>query len=516
MTVIKRSSTDFQRPSKIDLLPRADSLETDSRGCVVCPTPTPQGPTCKKGEEQLLRTQTCDQCPEYYCSPIDGGGGSGAPIGPIVGGTVGGVVALLVAGLLYYFLVWKKKHPHEDDEDLPLSDLENDQDDKDTLSNESILNESTGSPNPNGGNGSNGGSRNGSGSVDNLRNSTGGLDKPPTRRVKGNANLNRRLSSYESFTRPQTRYKGANNRSNKRQSRRVGQRQLKSQNLVQSPYLDPNSNNRNSMATTISTTNASNILPIAYIPGVTVRPTKNNTKSIYSYETDSVFSDLNTIENASIIGDIMKANNYNGQESQHKLQQLQQLQEQEQYEGGDPNQDNTMTAIRGQPRLVNVDRIEEEDEDEEDLSDLESNTYSVKNNISGDLMKNNKTITTTTYLNDSTLSNITGDIQEENETDDSDVDSDIGEIQRATSVRRTEANQVRQINSQSEILIDTEDHRDQKEIPIDLIDLGKPVQKGDDHSINGSSNGSFVLDVEIDNQRPDSQASGERSPFEDP
>lgn len=514
MTVIGKAS----RTLRQDVSPRAEELEypTDSKGCVICPTPTPSGPKCKDGEEQLMRTQTCEKCPEYYCSPVDGSGGSQAPIGPIVGGTVGGVVALIVAGLLYYFLVWKKKHPSlDDDEDFPLSDLENDQDDKGSSSNESNVNVSMASPTPNGSGTISG--TGGSGSADTLRNSSGAtLDKPSSRRTKMNNNPNRRLSSYESFTRPQTRYK---NRLNPRQVRKTGQRQIKSQNLVQSPYMDPNSNHRNSMATTISTTNASNILPIAYIPGVTVRPTKNNTKSIYSYETESIFSDLNTIENASIIGDIMKANNYNGQESQQQRQQQQQPlhQLQEEQEPGENNGagDNTMTAIRGQPRLVNVDRIEEEeedDDDDDDLSDLESNTYSVKRNISGELSKSGGEITTTTnHLNDSTLSNITDDIQEEDEDmdSDSDVDSDIGEIQRATSVRKT-TEQVKQIRSEPEVIID---RKTPQEIPIDLIDLGKPPKHEEGHA---SNHGSFILDVEIDNKRPNSQTSGEKSPFEDP
>ncbi|CAH6723828.1 hypothetical protein CLIB1444_21S00276 [[Candida] jaroonii] len=450
----------------------SSSYATDSNGCVICPSTTPEGPTCGKGYDKLLRSPTCNQCAAYYCEKRSDDGGSSTPVGGIVGGIVGGVAALLAAGLLYYFLVWKKKHPSldEEEEDIIMSDLENGED-KGSFSNESNLDTTN---------------ETGNGSQGNLSKES---ERPVQRRNNSNSNLsNRRLSSYESFTRPQ---KVGRKQAQIPRHKQVGKRQLKSRNLINnaninygngqinSPYIDPNSSNRNSIATTISTTNASNILPIAYIPGVTVRPTKNNTKSIYSYETDSIFSDLNTIENASIIGDIMRAN-YQDQERSDN----------------DDGEKNTMTAIKAQPRLVNVERIEEEEEEDDyvsgndnEITEMnETNEYSL---ISED--KKSSVITTTNHLNNSTLSEITrsGDI----DSDDSDVDSDIGEIQRATSIRRNEQ-QVKQIS---------------KEIPLDLIDLGKP---GKDNESIMESNGSFVLDVEIDKR--ESQNSGERSPFEDP
>lgn len=477
------TSTKKDGPTKVDLFERDDAAtSTGSNGCVVCPSTTPAGPTCGAGEERLLRAQTCSQCPEYYCDTIDDNDSDsdGAPVGAIVGGVIGGLAFIAIAGLLYYFLIWKKKHPSlDDDEDIIMSEMEIDHDDKGSISNDSKTENSDKRV-------SSGGSTTAAGAA---------LERPGNRRTHSN----RRLSSYESFTRPQAKFKSKRVGPN---GRPVGQRQLKSRNLINSgnlnsPYMDPNTSNRNSIATTISTTNASNILPIAYIPGVTVRPTKNNTKSIYSYETDSIFSDLNTIENASIIGDIMRAN-YNNQEPENN-----------------ENNDNTMTAIKAQPRLVNVDRIEEEDEDEEDEEEDFELDQEVDSEEDGEFLDDTTEIatansksasktsitTTTHHINESTLSNITDSILEEDDSD-SDVDSDIGEIQRATSITRNRT-QVRQI-----------DGPPKNEIHLDLIDLGKPSKVDDRQSLN---DGSFVLDVEIDNnERPQSQTSGERSPFEDP
>lgn len=399
---MEQFTTIYLEPTRV--LKRAElsaTFSTDANGCVVCPSLTPKGPLCGKGQEQLLRTQTCHQCPEYYCSKVSGSGGT-KNIGGIVGGVVGGVVVLFIAGLIYYFMFWRKKHPslgQDEEEDIIMSDLEMEGEDKASFSNDSNVN------NDDENNGNN---------VLNVTKEGATQLRPPNRRA--NSNPNRRLSSYESFTRPQIK---VNNRSGR--GRRVGQRQVRNMKTGETqantqflPYNNPSY--RNSVATTISTTNASNILPVAYIPGVTVRPTKNNTKSIYSYETDSIFSDLNTIENASIIGDIMKANYSDNNTA-----------------GNNNTGSNTMTAIKAQPRLVNIDRIDEEDEDDSELTDSESHRY----NVSHD----NSLKSSNTNINSTTLSNLTSTIEEES---DSDVDSDIGEIQRATSITRN-TNQVREV-----------------------------------------------------------------------
>lgn len=334
----------------------------------------------------------------------------------------------------------------------------------------------------------------------------------------------RRLSSYESFTRPKARYlngrrPGAGGRkigntsyypSHKTASanaRARGNPQRRAQgganagNMVQHNRFNVNSNlnssNRNSVATTISTTNASNILPIAYIPGVTVRPTRNNTRLVYSYESESIFSDLNTIENASIIGDVMRANNHNGVDNPAQ----------------EPPTGLTMTAIKAQPRLVNVDRIEEEDEDltddEDDDDDLESHKkLSFKNNnlyANSDTLINGSSAgyTNTNTYNNTNTNTISTTLAEEDEddSDDSDVDSDIGEINRATSINRSN----RKSFQEREILIDNDNY----DIPLNII---TQPQQTDTGGLRDSVNGSFILDVEFDSPQSD----GTRSPFDDP
>ena len=88
----------------------------------------------------------------------------------------------------------------------------------------------------------------------------------------------KRLSSYESFTRPKA---SGNNKAKQQQlqARRARQQRIirqANQQTQQQPqqqlpfnqYLQPS--NRNSVATSFS--NASNILPIAYIPGLLCDP----------------------------------------------------------------------------------------------------------------------------------------------------------------------------------------------------------------------------------------------------
>ncbi|KAF7999979.1 hypothetical protein HF325_005828 [Metschnikowia pulcherrima] len=146
------------------------------------------------------------------------------------------------------------------------------------------------------------------------------------------------------------------------------------QELQRVPYTS-DLQKRHSVATSVSTDNASNILPIAYIPGVTIRPTKNNTRLIFSYDTESVFSDFTGLDAALI------------QERDHAK--------------------NTMTAVKVQPRLVNVARIDEIAEEDEEDEKMDNDTLYWNLGLH-------------TAANDS----------------DSDVDSDIGEIKRATSTRR--------------------------------------------------------------------------------
>ncbi|CAN3375369.1 hypothetical protein DIURU_002432 [Diutina rugosa] len=317
---------------------------------------------CPDGQTCTMTTLTCDSCPQIQCSTdeLTSLGSHKTPVGGIVGGVVGGVVFLAVIGVVGWLIYrYRKKHPvqfdddeKDDDSDYCISNIDSHNGDGIASSNEIVVNS----------------------------------EKSSSRMTRS-----KRISSYESFTKPT--YPGAK-RSQAAQARRERQKQIVRQANAQ---LNPAYNDvapstyRNSMATTDSTSNASNILPIAYIPGVTVRPTKNNTRSIYSSESESIFSDLNTIENASIIGDVVRANNT---ANPAMLTQT-----------GDA----TMTAIKAQPRLVNVEKIEEEEESEEE------------DYIPQDLADESAVV-----AHSSTVE----------EDSDSDIDSDIGEITRAASFRR--------------------------------------------------------------------------------
>lgn len=460
-----------------------DKRETDSDGCVKCPsTSSNKCPTCKTGEQCEQVYQTCRQCAQMKCRSISSGSSKSTPVGGIIGGAIGGfTVILLVAGVLYYKYVYRKKHPlsleEEDDDDILMSDIESETDRK---SNYTISNIDTYQGDPNA-----------APLPLNWRNSSM-QEKPASR---GSNSTNKRISSYESFTRPQVR----NNRKARRVVRGTGARKMRTQ---AGSYLETNSS-RNSVATSMSTTNASNILPIAYIPGVTVRPTKNNTRSIYSYETDSIFSDMNTIENASIIGDVMRTNQMHNQHNNANANadQGQGLADghQEGAHGGAFNKDSTMTAIKAQPKLVNVDRIEEEDED---ITDDEEDTYArddlvVYNPAASDTTTSVK-MDTTYARSDNELANITGTTADDS---DSDVDSDIGEITRATSVKRPHASRAPSYPQGREVLLDVaQDPFSTHEI----AHLGRPnAPETDTHSnASAGSAGSFVLDVEIDDSSP--------------
>lgn len=458
--------------------------------CVDCPSkPKNSCPKCESGKECTLVGQTCDTCAYYKCTPIDGESTKSTPVGGIIGGSIGGfVLILVVAGILYYKFVYRKKHPVllEEDDDILMSGIESESDRKSdyTISN---LDSYQGDPNmvPVGGVARNGNAQ----------------EKSGTR----SAAANKRISSYESFTRPKARYN--------RNARRTGGRGGARARTRVGAYLDTNSS-RHSVATTMSTTNASNILPIAYIPGVTVRPTKNNTRSIYSYETESVFSDLNTIENASIIGDVMRAN---------QLQDANVTQAADANTNGSTNKDSTMTAIKAQPKLINVDRIEEEDED--DITDEEDDTYGDTYDHSLVAYEAQQDATNTTSIKDSPTSitqaspedlsseeqhyiNVNAD---EDADSDSDVDSDIGEITRATSVKRP----AESIPQSREVLLDvtggpnsnTSTTVDTNPEAVELSQLGRPTGPSHQHldvtdSPTNTSAGSFILDVEFEDSGP--------------
>ncbi|RLV93991.1 hypothetical protein JA1_002056 [Spathaspora sp. JA1] len=457
--------------------PLSELLPRDDNGCVKCPTTIGDCPACPSGQQCQLKSATCSQCAKYYCEVIQTSTSGKTSIGGIVGGVIGAVILLGILGGLtyYYYFIYQKKKRLMLDEDIDLIDddmisqefseslkFEGDQ----PLQRGPSLNRGSVTSNKtpavlNGG-------------VTAL----GSLDAP----VRPRKQTSKRLSTYESFTKPTA----VKSKTRQQQQIEARQRRLRQQQIVQQAnsqlqkqqqqqdngiYIDLASSNRNSIATTISTTNASNILPIAYIPGVTVRPTKNNTQSIYSYETDSIFSDLNTIENASIIGDVIHANKNTNTPLTY---------EQQQRVAGNP----TMTAIKAQPRLVNVDMIEEKDEDvtddeQDSIQDEGPSHFNVSDNR---------------FI-----------IEEEDDRSegDSDVDSDIIEINRATSVKTEKGPVVMKSITDNGILIDlATDNGTTTSIPLHYLD--------DDGKDVGSTVGSFVLDVKFD------ESSVPRSPFDDP
>lgn len=369
-------------PTTPDLRPRevsASADPTDSDGNLICPTEAVTCPLCPEGQECYQQARTPTTCAKYVCVDKESDSLSSVSVGGIVGGVIGGLVALAAIALAYYFFVYRKRHPPLSD-DVAMSEM----DTGSQVTGDATLGEK--------------------------------LERPVARRV-GLANSvtkQHRLLAYDSFMRPQARY----NKRNGPGSARTVRTDL-------SPYGDSDMTKRNSMATTISTTNASNILPVAYIPGVTIRPTKNNTRSLYLYESELIFSDMNAIENASIVAD--------------------------------RNQKGTMTAIRAQPRLVNVARIEEEDENgnenENENEDASGSGNGVENgnqnqnqnqNGSGHENQNgvpndngeNSAWTWPKDLSENTVLYTVNTTVEADSDVDSDVDSDIVEIGRATSTRR--------------------------------------------------------------------------------
>lgn len=452
--------------------------ETDSNGCIVCPTTASLCPACPNGQVCELKSQTCDTCSEYICVTNDNGGSSSVPIGGIVGGVVGGVFLLGIIGALYWYYkyIYSKNAPQlsDDSDDIMMQSTGKDGDESIyPISNmESQFADPNSLPLPN-----------------------EFQEKPVAARAPNNKTA-KRISSYDSFTKHKKAYPTKNRTAKETAAlqRRERQRQIALQankNLQGLQGFDDPANRRNSIATTVSTSNASNILPIAYIPGVTVRPTKNNTRSVYSFDSDSVFSDLNTIENASIVGDVMRANN----NSEVMLTPV-------------PN--STTTAIKAQPKLVSVDKIEEENEDHYDDSDIDIDT-TLESSL--DTSYSHKIISSSSNFNN--LTQVSDTIEESS--DDSDIDSDMENITRATSLRHPK---------KREVLLDMPLSQTQQpvhqspteplpmraslnEIPISFIDYDKK----DAHTL-ASGAGSFLLDVEMD-EHGESPHSGEESPFND-
>lgn len=413
----------------------SQALPTDSSGCVVCSSTMAQCPSCPPGQECSLLTQTCNSCPKYVCT-ASGSRLSGSNVGGIVGGVIGGVAAIVIALAVYYFLVYRKKRA-----------LTNDMD----LSGESYFGSHSAVTH--------------TGFEDDAE-SMEKSERPRALRqhLLKSVGKQAQISSYDSFMRPPGY--------NKRGVQRGGAGKARP---AQSTYGAGNNNDagaaagaaaggdrlvfsdgnsrRLSMETSVSTTNALNILPIAYIPGVTIRATRNNTGSIYLTE-ESVFSDMTGIDNALIV---------------HQ-------------QGAGPQLRSTMTAIKAQPRLVNVGKIDEDDEEEDDEEDDEedgneaSRTQDTSTgsawNQSGSTAWNQSTSTAWNHSDDMAKNDVRVSVDDSDEIldadSDSDVDSDIGEIHRATSTRRE-----REIQADAQSVNSHEEARDDESDGSFTLDIGR-------------------------------------------
>lgn len=374
-------------PSPTALRPRdaTSSASYDANGNLICPTDTAKCPVCPDNQECYQQARTSTSCAKYVCVPKTPQSASSVSVGGIVGGVVGGIVVIAALAFVYYKFVYRKKHPRVSE--MAMDEMDADATFLATNGDDSPLGEK--------------------------------VDRPQALRtgLANSVTKNRRLLAYESFMRPQARYTKRPSVASSTEGSRSGSGTSTTDvrghlRGGMDGYVNSDQSKRNSVATTISTTNASNILPIAYIPGVTIRPSKNNTRSIYSYETDLIFSDMNAIENASIVA-----------------------------ERG-ANQKATMTAIRAQPKLVKVARIDEDDELEEDDDDGvddgvdngvdDTNVTSVDDVTNSTWDAKDLSVVTALYTVNTLSINVHGGDDSE---PDSDVDSDIVEIGRATSTR---------------------------------------------------------------------------------
>lgn len=257
-------------------LTRRDDDSID--GCVSCPTPSPSC-NCSGGKSCIMTSRTCQKCASVKC--VGGSSSSSSKnIGGIIGGVVGGVVFL---GLIIGFIVWNHKKHRKSNKFLRLEAQE-----KEILA----------------GNGYNDGT--GQGYSGNNSNEIAKEFSAPPQFGKSPGDSS---SIYTGFS--------------KRTSRRT---------------------KRNSAATFTSLassalTRASNIIPIAYIPGVKVR------------------SDSSLFSNRQVTDDVQSIASH--QQNNHNNTTF-----------GSPL--STMTAVRAVPKLVDVNKsklhnevIFESDEDED-------------------------------------------------------------------------------------------------------------------------------------------------------
>jgi hypothetical protein len=467
--------------------------ETDSNGCIICPPNPSQCPPCEKGQ-CVLTTQTCESCAVYSCVETETTSGSKS-VAAKVGASIGGLlcVALIAAVIWYYKFIYKKNGPvfSDDSDDIMMQSPS--KEGEDSLYPLSNMDSKLG---------------------DGGKHIPGDSKEAVTSYNQKNKEISKRVNSYESFTKHKKAYptKTKTAKEIAALQRRERQRQIAleaNKNLQSFQGSTDTSTFRESMVTTDSTSNASNILPIAYIPGVTVRPTANNTRSIYSFDSESIFSDLNTIENASIVGDIIRSGNENRMTSNQIL----------------AINNPTITAIKSQPKLVAVDKIEEENEDsnDEDADDVDDGDYDGTRAVysNGSSLKprqypKSSNLKSTSFNTTKTrVSNI------EEGSEDSDVDSDIENITRAASFRRPKEREILldvPLEQQQSYSQDTSQPIDSLSTKATLYEIPITIDfdKNDINTLT-SFGGSFLFDVEMDQLNGlDSPHPSPLSPFDDP
>lgn len=127
-----------------------------------------------------------------------------------------------------------------------------------------------------------------------------------------------------------------------------------------------NKRNRSSAAT-VQTSTASNIIPVAYIPGVTTNLTKKNLRKGQGRGSRRFYQDSDRKSHITLGSSILGGDEDDDDELQQNLQDLNE-EESGSFAGNNNNgagaTNNMTTAIRARPKLVQIDETAEEDEDE--------------------------------------------------------------------------------------------------------------------------------------------------------
>ncbi|KAL6931611.1 hypothetical protein ACO0R3_003076 [Hanseniaspora guilliermondii] len=257
--LMKRGTTSTSLLSSSTLISSVKATSTQSNGCVVCPSV--KCPDCGDNYYCVMTSLTCTQCPITYCarksvlsSTTTHKSNTGAIAGGVVGGVVGGF--LIVAFIIYFFRRSKKRNQQ-----------------KANMHDDIFEDGKTGSYYDVGGNG-----------YTDEDNDLFGLDEyEPTRNKTG--------SNY--FT---------TSGGNTLRSSNIEKDDVLGVLPLTHDVLGKNKKRRNDETSSVSTGNASNIIPVGYIPGIKsngLRGLKTGTKKTIPDELKSHYT-----LGSSILGDI--------------------------------------------------------------------------------------------------------------------------------------------------------------------------------------------------------------------